>query len=208
MNRETYGLFPENPVRLNSTQAAMAYLNSLVTKNESHHILFHRLMSLDFNIFEGKGKSLDNTVDIYEICTNNETIFTIFINIHCNECLWIPPAPFDFEYDVICIVDKEMTSESEAEIRLVSVEKKYVSEIRSNWEIDDYDKYYPVSMDHILFCNRGVNYKVNHFPYDLWVSYLKENIRCVSELTKEQLEIREMAKAEYERNKIITQTHH
>ena len=60
MNRETYGLIPENPVQLNSTKAAMAYLDSLVTKNEAHHFLFHRLMSFDFNIFDGVEKTPDN----------------------------------------------------------------------------------------------------------------------------------------------------
>jgi hypothetical protein len=197
MNFETYGLIPENPVQLNSKKAAMAYLDNLVTKKEAHHFLFHRLMSLDFNIFDGIEKTLENTVDIYEICTNNEIFFTLFINIHCNESLWIPPAPFDFEFDVIYIVDKEMTDECEAEYTLVPVNKEFVSKIRANWDVEDFDKYYFENMDDILYRNWGVNYKVIHFPYDLWVSYLKENTVRVSDMTKEELEVREKALLEY-----------
>ena len=99
MSPETYGLIPENPIRLDSEKAAMAYLNSLVTKNESHHILFHKLMSFDFNLFDGKETTLENTSEVYQICRNDETIINLFINIYSNECLWIPPASFDFEYD-------------------------------------------------------------------------------------------------------------
>ena len=50
MNRETYGLIAENPIRLNSEKAAMGYLESLVTKHDGYHILFHRLLEFDFNI--------------------------------------------------------------------------------------------------------------------------------------------------------------
>jgi hypothetical protein len=204
MKRETYGLIPENPIRLDSEKSAMAYLDSLVTKKEAHHFLFHRLMSFDFNIFDGIEKTIENSLDIYELCTNNETFFTLFINIHCNECLWIPPAPFDFEFDVIYIVDKEMTDENEAEYTLVPVDKVFVNKIRANWEVEDFDKFYFENTDDILFRNWGVNYKVTHFPYDLWVSYLKENTVSVSDMTKEELEMREMALAEYDTNKITS----
>jgi len=189
MNLETYGLIPENPVKLNSEKAAMAYLNSLVTKNESHHILFHKLMSFDFNLFDGKEKTLENATEVYQICRNDETIISVFINIYNDECVWIPPASFDFEYDSICICNKEMTEQSEAEYTMVQVDKKYVSLIRTNWVVEDFEKYYPESIEHILFRNWGVNYKTNHFPHDLWTSYLKENTICLSDMNEEQLEI-------------------
>ena len=200
MSPETYGLIPENPIRLDSEKAAMAYLNSLVTKNESHHILFHKLMSFDFNLFDGKETTLENTSEVYQICRNDETIINLFINIYSNECLWIPPASFDFEYDTICLCDSEMTEDSEEEYSFVQVDKKYVSKIRSNWVVDDFEKYYPESIEHILFRNWGVNYKTANFPHDLWTSYLKENTYRVSDLTLEQQELRAKSLAEYELN--------
>ena len=194
MTLESYGLIPENPVRLNSEKAALGYLESLVTKNESYHIFFHKLMSFDFNVFDGKEKTAENTTNIYQICTNDETKFILFINTHCEECVWIPPAPFEFEYDTICICEEEMTEDSEAVYSTIQVDKKYVSEIRANWVVDDFDKFYPESMKHILFRNWGVNYKTDNFPYELWEMYIKENTICLSDLSVEELE---------ERNKML-----
>lgn len=138
MNLETYGLIAENPVRLNSTNAALGYLRHLVTKHDGYHILFHRLMSFDFNVFDGIKKTLENTADIYQICTNDQTIITVFINIQFDECVWIPPLPFEFEYDTIFIREKEMTEENEDEGMLINIEPKYVNNIIDNWTPDDY----------------------------------------------------------------------
>ena len=200
MNPETYGLIPENPVRLNSEKAALGYLESLVTKNESYHILFHKLISFDFNVFDGKKTTPDKSIEIYQICTNDEKIYSVFIDIQSDECVWVPLAPFDFEYNIISICEREMTEESEAEYSFVQVDEKYVSQIRANWEVEDFDKYYPESIEHILCCNWGVNYKTNNFPYELLENYLKENTVRVSEMTEEQLEIRAKSLAEYELN--------
>jgi hypothetical protein len=54
MNLETYGLIPENPIRLDSEKAAIVFLQNLVTKHDGYHILFHKLMSFDFNVFDGR----------------------------------------------------------------------------------------------------------------------------------------------------------
>lgn len=190
MDSETYGLIAENPVRLNSEKAVLGYLGSLVTKYESYHILFHKLMSLDFNIFDGKKATPGKSIEIYQLCSNDDKKYTLFFDIHCDECVWIPPSMFDFEYNTISICEKEMTEESEAEYTFVQVENKYVSQIRANWKVEDFDKYYPESMEFYLFRNWGVNYKTNNFPYELLENYLNENTVCVSDLTEKQQEIR------------------
>ena len=82
MNNDTYGLIAENPVRLNSTKAAMGYLEHLVTKHDGYHILFHKLMSFDFNLFDGKKETAEYTSEIYQICTNNKKIINLSFNIH------------------------------------------------------------------------------------------------------------------------------
>ncbi|MEI8085102.1 MAG: hypothetical protein WCG93_02680 [Paludibacter sp.] len=187
MNLETYGLLPENPIKLNSTKAALGYLNHLVTKHDGYHILYHRLMSFDFNVFDGIEKTTENTTDIYEICTNDETIITIFINIHFDECVWIPPVPFEFESEYILICDKEQTAESEAQNSIVKVDKKYASKFHENWTPDDLDKIDPDSQEYILYRSWGVNYKTTNFPYNLWEKYVKENTYCISDFNEVEL---------------------
>jgi hypothetical protein len=196
MNRETYGLIAENPIRLNSEKAAMGYLESLVTKHDGYHILFHRLLEFDFNIFDGKDKTPENTTSIYQVCTNDQTIITVFINTHFSECLWVPPAPFEFESEFVCICDKERTKEFDGEYTMVSVERKYINSIRENWAFDDYDKINPDSQEFLLYRSWGVNYKTPYFPNDLWNSFVKEHTFCISDLNEEELEEYNKVKAE------------
>lgn len=184
MNLETYGLIAENPVRLNSTKAAIGYLEHLVTKHDGYHILFHKLMSFDFNLFAGKKETAENMSEIYQICTNDQTIITVIINIHCAECVWIPPLPFEFESESFVICNKEMTDDSESEYSIVTVEKKYINKLRENWIPDDFDKVNPDSQEYILYRSWGVNYKTENFPHDLWEKYIKENTVCISDLNK------------------------
>ena len=187
MTQETYGLIAENPIRLNSEKAAMGFLESLVTKHDGYHILFHRLMEYDFNILDGKKKAIEPSSSIYQICTNNQSIITVFINTNSSECLWIPPAPFEFKNEFISICDKEMTETCEGEYSMVNVEKKYVSTIRENWTPDDYDKIDPDSQEFLLYRSWGVNYKTNNFPHDLWNAFVKEHTFCLSELNEQEL---------------------
>jgi hypothetical protein len=188
MTNNSYGLNPENPLKLNNSNAAMGYLQHLVTKHDGYHILFHRLGTMEYNLFDESYKRLENPVEHYQICTGDETLIDIFIDIHCDECLWIPPAPFDFESDSLLILDKEMTEESEAEYTVIKVDKKYVSKIRENWIPNDYDSIDPDSMEYILYRSWGVNYKTENFPHDLWETYVNENTFCISDLNKEELE--------------------
>ncbi len=197
MNNDTYGLIPENPIKLKSEQAAIAFLESLVTKHDGYHILFHKLMSFDFNLFDGKKETAENTSEIYQIYTNNQKIITLFFNIHYEDCVWIPPAGFEFESEFISVWDKEMTYKSEAEYNIVKVDKKYVNTIRENWTTDDYNMIDPDCQESILYRSWGVNYKTCNFPHELWEKYIKENTVCISDLTEEQRELREKALAEY-----------
>ena len=150
MNPETYGLLPENPILLDSEKALIGYLNSLVTKEKAYHLIYHKLMSFDFNLFDIIKKTPEKTIEVYQICTNDNILLSLFFNIHNDTCVWIPPAPFDFEKDTILICDKEMTADSEAEYSLVKVNKKYVSEIETNWKLEDFEKYYSDDMEYIV----------------------------------------------------------
>lgn len=196
---ETYGLIAENPIRLNSTNAALGYLKHLVTKHDGYHILFHKLMAFDFNVFDGIEKTSENTSDIYQICTNDQIIITVFINIHFDECVWIPPLPFEFEYDTIFIREKEMTEKNEDEGTLINIEPKYVNNIRDDWTPDDYDEIDIESQEYVLSQSWGVNYKTANFPHELWEKYIKENTYCLSDMNEEQLELRNKLLAEYEK---------
>ncbi len=188
MTQETYGLIAENPIRLNSEKAAMGFLESLVTKHDGYHILFHRLMEYDFNLLDGEKKAIEASSSIYQICTNNQSIITVFINTNSSECLWAPPAPFEFENEIISICDKEMTEACEGEYSMVNVEKKYVNTIRKNWTADDYDKIDPDSQEFLLYRSWGVNYKIENFPHDLLSAFVEEHTICLSDLTTEELE--------------------
>ncbi|MEI6754717.1 MAG: hypothetical protein WCK78_16315 [Paludibacter sp.] len=187
MNLDTYGLIPENPIQLDSDKAAIAFLQNLVTKHDGYHILYHKLMSFDFNVFDGREKTVENTVEIYEICTNDQKIISLFINTHCNECVWIPPAPFEFESESIYIFDKDIPDESDEYI-MVQVDVKFVNTIRMNWTPDDYDTIDPDSMEYVLYRSWGVNYKTNNFPYELWNQFQKEHTFSISDLNEEELE--------------------
>lgn len=188
LNFETYGLIPENPILLNSEKAAIGFLENLVTMQDGCHILFHRLMAFDFGVFDGRTKTPENTSEIYETCTNDQKIISLFFNIHSAECVWIPPAGFEFESEFVSICDKEMTDESEAEYSIVQVDKKYVSKIREHWTPHDYDTIDPESQEYILCRSWGVNYKTNNFPYELWKVYIKEHTICLSDMNDEELE--------------------
>ena len=190
MNLETYGLLPENPILLDSEKAVIGYLESLVTKEKAYHLIYHKLMSFDFNLFYGLKKTYENNIEVYQICTNDNKLMSLFFNIYNDTCVWIPSAPFDFERDTILICDIEMTADSEAEYSLVKVNKKYVSEIKTNWKLEDFEKYYPDDMEYIVLQNWGVNYKTDNFPKQLWEKHFKENCYCITELTEERLALR------------------
>jgi hypothetical protein len=130
---------------------------------------------------------VENTVEIYEICTNDQKIIPFFINTHCKECVWIPPAPFEFESDSIYIFEKDIPDKNDEYI-LVQVDMKYVDTIRKNWTPDDYDTIDPDSMEYVLYRSWGVNYKTTNFPYDLWNQFLKEHTFCISDFNEEELE--------------------
>ena len=178
INRETYGLIVDNPILMDSEKAAKGYLESLVTKKEGYHFIYHKLTEFDFNLFDGKEKTTENTLDIYQICTNDEKFMTLFFNIHSDKCIWVPPAYFDFEFDTVIIFEKEATAKSDPVFTSVKVDKKYISEF-SYMKEDDYlkyfDKYFPESMERIISNNWGVNYKTDHFPYILWDKWKKWN---------------------------------
>ena len=172
MNRDTYGLIVNNPILMDSENAAIAYLEGLVTKKEGYHFIYHKLMEFDFNLFDGKEKTTENTLDIYQICTNDEKLMTLFFNIHSDKCIWVPPAYFDFDFDIIGILENELTDEGDPVYSTVQVDEKYVSEFIHMKSIEDYDryleKYFPESMKHIISYNWGVSYKTDYFPYVLW----------------------------------------
>jgi hypothetical protein len=114
--------------------------------------------------------------------------------------VWIPPLPFEFEYDTIFIREKEMTEENEDKGTLIKIEPKYVNSIRDNWTPDDYDKIDIESQEYVLSQSWGVNYKTANFPYELWEKYIKENTYCLSDMNEEQLEFRNKYWTEYDLN--------
>ena len=181
MNLETYGLIAENPVRLNSEKAAMGYLKNLVTKN-GNHILFHRLREMVFYTNnDGYMVWLQNPVAHYQICTSRQTIVDVYMDIHSNESLWIPPSVFDFDYEFVDLNEEEAKNEQEWRENIIKVNKAYVNPKKETPKFKESKHYEYDGMEGLLLHSWGVNYHTLNFPDNLWSEYVIQYNELVSQ---------------------------
>jgi hypothetical protein len=165
---ENYGLIPANPLRLSSVKASMTLLENLVT-SEGFHILFHRptpVLSPTLKFEDGKERILD----VYELLTGDGKNFSLFVDIYNDENIWVPPAGFMFEFDLLNYDDDEIE---------VKIEQKYIfdCELIDLDIFDYYERNKKFDVEKILSGSWGVNFKVRDFPEGLIEKYKSQNSR-------------------------------
>jgi len=161
---ENYGLVPESPLKMCGVRASITLLGNLVTK-EGLHILFHRpetVLSPNLKFDNGNERILD----VYELFTGDGKKHNLYIDIYNDENLWVPPAGFLFEYDLLCYEDDGDEIE-------VKIEQQYVFDCEQiNLDIFDfYERNKKFEIEKILTESWGVNYKVPDFPKGLIEKY-------------------------------------
>lgn len=161
---ENYGLILENPIKMSGVRASMTLLLNLVTC-DGFHILFHRpetVLSPTLKFEDGNERILD----IYELITGDGKIVNLYIDIYNDENLWVPPAGFLFEYDLLCYED-------DGDVIEVKIEPKYIFDCEQlNMDIFDfYERNNKFEIEKLLDGSWGVNYKIQNFPKGLIEKY-------------------------------------
>lgn len=89
INKKTYGLSPNNPLRTTGSKMTKAILDICVT-NKKEFILYHKA---DIVINNKR-----RPIDLFEICAGNGDRFTIYVDSNCKKGKWKPPFGFKFYY--------------------------------------------------------------------------------------------------------------
>lgn len=170
MENVNYGLILENPLKMSTVRASMTLLKNLVTK-DGFHILFHRpatALSPNLKFEDGTNRILDQ----YELITGDGKNYNLFVDIYNDENIWIPPANFLFEFDLLY-------HEEDGEEIEVEIQPEYVFDCEQiNLDIVSYyERNKKFDVEKILSKSFGVNFKINIFPEQLIEKYKNKKSR-------------------------------
>lgn len=174
MEISTYGKSPDNPVRLNSISASLAYLNNLVT-DQGFHIIYHRPRSI----------VSQKPIDHYEIMTSDNKYDDIYISIYYEKCNFSPPAGYLFECSFILIDNNSDEEESE----FCDIEPEFVFDDGLKELADRLEKVKTLPLfEKFIDDSTGTNSKEPGFPYSIVESVVEENVMYTPEKLKKILE--------------------
>ncbi|MFA5433736.1 MAG: hypothetical protein WC319_12845, partial [Candidatus Paceibacterota bacterium] len=108
----------------------------------------------------------ERILDVYELFTGDGKKHNLYIDIYNDENLWVPPAGFLFEYDLLCY-------EEDGDEIEVKIEQQYVFDCEQiNLDIFDfYERKKEYELEKYLSESFGVNYKVKNFPESIIEKY-------------------------------------
>ena len=158
-----YGKTIDNPVKLRSIKASLAFLSNLVTES-GKFILFHRLFSTP---------SEKGPIDCYEILSSDYKKDKIYIDIYNSKNEMIPPDGYLFDNEEISFEEIDYSNEN-IYIDTYKIDNQYVignkdTEISLNKHHSESTR-----LEEFIENSYGVNYKVGDFPKDL-VNHVVEN---------------------------------
>jgi hypothetical protein len=163
MEQKNYGKTLENPIKLRSIKASLAFLNNIVTEN-GNHIIFHRLQST-FN---------DHPIDCYEIYTSDGKYDLIYFDIYNSANEMIPPSGYFFTSDRIEFLEMDYNLDISF-VDTYEIEKEYVYTTKKEEPLKNRYSKIPL-LDKYLIQSTGVNYKLNDFPRELITEIVEESI--------------------------------